>query len=155
MLWGDDGAGPAVIESLRRQIAPSPNLLLIDAGHAPENILGQVIRFAPTHVIYVDAIRSSDEPGAIHWLMPSEVEDIGGSTHMISLGMLADYIEANTSAKVFVAGIQPGPMILAEGLSHEVDQAAIELARGIAGYWRKAMTACSAISSGAVSEVSN
>lgn len=155
VLLGDDGAGPAVIELLRQLVAPSPNLLLVDAGHAPENVFGPVIRFAPTQVIYIDAIRSNGKPGAIRWLRASDVEETGGSTHMLSLGIMADYIQANTSAEVVVAGIQPNSMRFSEGLSPEVQRAVHELAEELAGYWRKATTACSAITAGGVSVVSN
>lgn len=155
ILRRDDGAGPAVIERLRALTSPSSNLLLIDADHAPENVLGTIIRFAPTHVIYIDAIRYDDEPGSIHWLLPADIEEYGGSTHSLSLSILAEYLRQTTGALIMIAGIQPESMDFSIGLSAKVQEAVEILAADVASYWRKATTACSAMSVGSTSVVSN
>ena len=151
-LRGDDGAGPAVIGRLAA-LPPHEALLLVDAGHAPENCLGPIIRFRPDVILLIDAARGGNEPGAVVWLRPEEAEGRGGSTHTLSLAMLGGYLVAESGAVVHIVGIEPASVAFGEGLSPAVARAAADVATTIAGYWRKLSTACSAIASGEASVV--
>ena len=150
-LRGDDGAGPAVAQRL----APlaDATLLVVDAGHAPENCLGPIVRFRPDAILFVDAARGGLAPGELIWLRPDEADSRGGSTHALSLAMLAGYLSAETGAAVHVLGIEPGEMAFGEGLSPVVDAAVEQAAATLSAYWRKLNTACSAIASGEASVV--
>lgn len=153
ILRSDDGAGPAVVRRLRQMIATDENLLLIDGGHAPENILGPIIRFMPTHIIFIDVVRNGHAPGSIHWFDAIQAEETGGSTHTLSLKTLADYLTAQTQAPILIMGIAPLCMEFGEELSKPVQGAISEAADMITSYWRSATTACSAISTGETSVV--
>jgi hydrogenase 3 maturation protease len=154
VLRSDDGAGPAVIRRLRQLFTLDDNLLLIDGGHAPENVLGPIIRFGPTLIIFIDIVRNGLTPGSIRWFDTIEAEETGGSTHTLSLKTLADYLTAETQALVLIMGIAPLCTEFGEELSEPVQAAVSEAADIIASYWRSATTACSAISTGDASVVS-
>lgn len=152
-LCGDDGAGPAVIDRLRQLIEPHDCLLLIDCGHAPENCFGPIIRFSPDEILFIDAIRLDEAAGAIRWLCAHQADSAGGSTHTLSLGLLAVYLAGITGANAHVLGICPANMAFGEGLSPPVREAVEDVAGSIAGYWRNAATACSAMVPGGESVV--
>lgn len=150
-LRGDDGAGPAVAQRLAPLAGAS--LLVIDGGHAPENCLGPIVRFCPDAILFIDAARGGNAPGELIWLRPDEADSRGGSTHALSLAMLAGYLSAETGAAVQVLGIEPGEMAFGEGLSPVVKEAVAQAAATFTDYWRKLNTACSAMASGEASVV--
>ena len=150
-LRGDDGAGPAVARRLAALAGAS--LRVVDAGHAPENCLGPIVRFGPDAILFIDAARGGLAPGELTWLQPDEADGRGGSTHTLSLEMLAGYLSAETGAAVHVLGIEPGEMAFGEGLSPAVEEAVTQAAATFTAYWRKLNTACSAMASGEASVV--
>lgn len=150
-LRGDDGAGPAVARRLAALAGAS--LQVVDAGHAPENCLGPIVRFGPDAILFVDAACGGLAPGELTWLRPDEADSRGGSTHTLSLAMLAAYLSAETGAAVHVLGIEPGEMAFGEGLSPVVEETVAQAAATFTDYWRKLNTACSAMASGEASVV--
>ncbi len=152
-LQGDDGAGVAVVRRLADLVQPDETLCLIEAGHAPENVLGPIIRFHPRYIFFVDAIRANSLPGTIHWLAANEADSVGGSTHTLSLGLLGAYLQAVTGATVYVIGIEPLNIAFRAELSAPVRGAVEECTETLADYWRSATLACSASSNGGVSVV--
>jgi hydrogenase 3 maturation protease len=150
-LRGDDGAGSAVARRLAALAGPA--LRVVDAGHAPENCLGPIVRFGPDAILFIDAARGGLAPGELTWLRPDEADGRGGSTHTLSLEMLASYLSAETGAAVHVLGIEPGEMAFGEGLSPVVEEAVTQAAGTFTAYWRKLNTACSAMASGETSVV--
>lgn len=152
-LQGDDGAGVVVVKRLAELIEPNESLRLIEAGHAPENVLGNIVRFRPSLLLFVDATQTNAPPGTIHWMSAGEADSVGGSTHTLSLAILGDYLHRETGAEVYVIGIEPMRIDFGAELSPLV-LASVEACAGtIADYWRSATTACSAIISGDVSVV--
>jgi len=59
IMKGDDGAGPSVIEKIQGKV----KALCIDAGTAPENYLGKIIKENPDTVLFVDAADINCLPG--------------------------------------------------------------------------------------------
>jgi len=151
-LRGDDGAGPAV--AWRLAALADSSLLIVGAGHAPENCLGPIVRFRPDAILFVDAAHGGGAPGEITWLRPDEADGRGGSTHTLSLEMLAGYLSAETGAAVHVLGIEPDALAFGEGLSPAVAAAVDDVAATFTAYWRRVNTACSAMASGEASVVS-
>lgn len=147
-LCGDDGAGPAVVCRLQQVLKPHDNLLLMDCGHAPENCFGPIIRFVPDEILFIDAIRAAEPPGTVRWLKANEADSAGGSTHTLSLGMLAAYLAGITGASAHVLGICPDSMEFGEALSKPVEAAVAEVVNELAGYWRRAATVWSAMDAG-------
>lgn len=153
-LRGDDAAGPLVIRRLHGLLDAEERLCLIDAGHAPENCLGPIVRFQPDFILFVDAIAGDYLPGAVVWLSGEAAEETGGGTHTLSLRTLAEYLTAATGAPVSIVGIQPAGLALGDPLSPAVAAAVAQVADVLAGYWRKAIAASSANSTGEMSVVS-
>jgi len=135
-LRGDDGAGSAVAQTIARRLTarPShPSLLLIDAGHAPENCLGPVIRFRPDVVLFIDAAHADAPPGTVVWLPVAQAASLqGGSTHTLPLSMLGDYLSLETGAAVYVIGIQPQTTDMTDALSPPIARAVADVADTIA-----------------------
>src|SRR5512139_3912125 len=66
----DDAAGILVARGLLygRHGALPEHILVIDAGHAPENSTGELRRFGPQGVLFVDAAEMGEVPGTIRWI---------------------------------------------------------------------------------------
>jgi hydrogenase maturation protease len=135
-LWGDDGAGPELLDRLREEWeereTPSNSqgrCFFIDAGEFPEDWLIRVIDFNPEVILLVDAMDLQAEPGSIA-LLESEAlpEGLCYSTHRLPLRTLLQLWEERGS-KAFVLGIQPKEVIFKEGLSPEVKMSIDSLAQ--------------------------
>lgn len=125
-MRGDDAVGIEVVRRLRRRLS-SPNVLLIEAGVAPENFTAEIKKFEPSHVILIDAADFGSEPGAA---ILSEPEAIAGrpiSTHTMPLSLLASYLRAQTAAKVVLLGIQPSSTGMGARMSEKVKRTVDEL----------------------------
>lgn len=153
-LRGDDGAGVQVIRRLRDLVPESLNrLLILDAGNAPENILGIIIRHRPDIILFIDAALMDCDAGEIVWLEGEEADGYGGSTHTLPLGTLARYITSEIPAAVFVLAIQPEHLNFSETLSPKVEQAVDATVEFLADYCRSILLASSASTSGGISVV--
>lgn len=154
VLCGDDGLGPAVVRLLQQSVPHDECLLIVDAGHAPENVLGVIIQFRPDLVLFVDAIRMESNPGQIAILDGSVAGGSGGSTHTIPLGLLSTFITNETNALTYIVGIQPATVGFGEDITPIVSVAIELVVDWIRSYWRNAAAACSAIRTGDISVVS-
>jgi len=121
-LWGDDGAGPAVIRRLEGRVPA----LLVDGGDAPESYWGTITAYRPEAVLVVDAVDWGGEPGSVAIL--EEVEEKGPalSTHRISLNLLLNLLRTQTGADAFALGIQPKVLVFQGDMSAEL-QKTVEL----------------------------
>ena len=120
-LRGDDAAGLIVAQGLRS--FAHEGLLVIEAGHAPENHTGSVRRFAPTLVLLVDAAQMNEPPGTIRWLAIGDVTGMSASTHTMPPHMLARFLQAELGCEVAFLGIQPAGTTLGTPLSKGVKTA--------------------------------
>lgn len=153
-LRGDDWAGIITVRRLTQLLANEEiRPLILEAGSAPENVLGSIIRYRPDSILWIDAADTGGLPGHISWLAGHAAEGVGGSTHTISLAMLSDYLRAETGADAYVLAIQPQNFAFGEPLSQEVDLASHEIAATLSTYWRSVVTAFSANTSEGVSVV--
>ncbi len=119
ILRGDDGVGPALIEALHGRCS----CLRIDAGTAPENYLGQIVKLKPLSIVFVDAVEMKLPPGEWRVFQAQDLAGFGFHTHSIPLGLLVAFLRAQTQAPVYVLGIQPRCIALGEPLSLEVSDA--------------------------------
>jgi hydrogenase 3 maturation protease len=112
-LRGDDGFGPALIGRLQ----PKINMICIDAGNAPENYLGRIIKEEPDTVLLVDVAHLDLEPGQYQILQPPDILKCGLTTHDMSSRMLIDFLENQTQADIFMLAVQPKNISLGEEMS--------------------------------------
>jgi hydrogenase 3 maturation protease len=129
---GDDFAGSAAARALQERVAPGHALLVLDAGAAPESFTGPLRRFAPDLILILDAAEMGEAPGAIGWIDPDEVTDVGGPTHALPLPLFAGFLGTSLGCPVRILGIQPAADDFDTPLSGVVEAAVEILAAGLA-----------------------
>lgn len=107
-LRGDDVAGVAVARRLRawRARTGCRRLAAFDGASAPENLTGEIARFAPDYLVLVDAAYLGREPGAVA-IVPAE--SIGGaslSTHTLPVPIILGYLARTVGCRALVLAIQ-------------------------------------------------
>ena len=122
-LRGDDALGPSLVKRLEGHL----DALCIDAGSAPENYLGKIIKAAPDVVLFIDAVDLNKEPGFYQILEQEEILKAGFTTHDLSPRMLIEYLTKETKARIYLLGIQPKDIELGQGLSAPVQKALSKL----------------------------
>ena len=104
---GDDAVGPYIADRLNKY--QSKNLIIIDAGIAPENFTGVVKNHKPERLIIVDAIEMDLYPGEIRNVPPDRIGVMHVSTHGIPLSVLIKYFSQYIDT-IMLIGIQPTQM---------------------------------------------
>lgn len=127
-LRGDDAAGLELARRLNRKIS-SVRLQAIEAGVAPENCCGQLFRFKPDLILFVDAALMAEKPGTICWLAWRDVDGRNVSTHTLPLPILANYLSEELDCPALLLGIQPIDISMGTALSPAVAGAVEEIAR--------------------------
>jgi len=124
ILRGDDAAGSIIAQQIASKPLPK-NVLVIDCGSAPENYLGKITKFNPSHILIVDAVITGNKPGDITIVDESQIADtFSFSTHKPSIRMLIKYLRGSIGeVKVLILGIQPKNLTLGEKISKEVENA--------------------------------
>ena len=133
-MRGDDMAGIVIIRNLVDLFSPEspPNLLLVEAAHAPENHTSPIRKFSPDLTILIDMAQMDEASGTIRWLTWQETTGISASTHTMPPYMLARYLTAVTSTEVALIGIQPVHTNLGEAMSSEMETAVSEVTISLA-----------------------
>jgi hydrogenase 3 maturation protease len=103
------------------------HLLIIEAGHAPENTTGEIRRFDPDLVLIIDAADMGEAPGTIQWVPAEDIDGMSASTHSLPLSMLAQYLTLDLNCTVALLGIQSGSNNVSDNISPEVSQAVQEV----------------------------
>jgi hydrogenase 3 maturation protease len=130
-LRSDDAAGILVAQRLMqsRCVQDLKHVLVIDAGHAPENMTGELRRFMPDVVLLVDAAEMGEMPGTARWIPMEDLDGMSASTHSMPLSMLAGYLTLELHCDVALLGIQPSSNDFGENVSLVVLQAVDEIVK--------------------------
>jgi hydrogenase 3 maturation protease len=123
-LRGDDAVGLMVARLVRGAAGAE----VLEAGDAPENHLGRVIRAGPDTVLLIDAADLGRPPGEFEILDPADMDGTCLTTHAMPLAELSGAISAMTGAAVRLLGIQPASVRIGSPLSEELRRAARLLA---------------------------
>ena len=115
-IRGDDAAGSLVA----RQIRDIPGVTPIDAQDVPENHWRQVANQRPETIILVDSVNLDSAPGSVAVLDKHQIAAHWPSTHRMPIGVLMDYFERETHARIFLIGIQPRQTEFMQSVSGEV-----------------------------------
>ncbi len=136
---GDDGAECFAPGSSRRpgQVRPRGRLKVLVGYETPENLTGEIRRFAPGLVLLVDAVVGPHPAGTVFPVGAEDIPDDGVSTHKISLKMLVTYLETTVGCRVRFLGIQAGSLELGRTLTPSVEKAARTLARWLGESFEK------------------
>lgn len=135
-MRGDDGAGVLVTRALRARLHSS-QILLIDAGVAPENCTGALRRFQPAFVLLIDSAQMGETAGAVRLLDCKDVEGLSASTHTLPLSLLADYLLRELGCAVLIVGIQPRHMRVGAPLSLAVQYVVDTLIKQLCALWEE------------------
>jgi hydrogenase 3 maturation protease len=143
---GDDGAGVRLAEALAndqrrtagaewplsRDALTDASREILVAGMSPERHLSRLAAGDFDAVLFLDAVECGALPGAVVLLdaaeMASRFPQV--STHRISLGLLAQMIEANGRTRVWLLGVQPASLKPGDRLSSAV-ATAVECLAGL------------------------
>ncbi len=123
ILRGDDGFGPALIEKLNGKVPA----LCIDAGSAPENYSGKIIKEDPDTVILLDIAHMGMKPGEYDVLKKDDILRSGFTTHDLSPNMFIEYLEKETGADICMIAVQPERVSFSEEMSDSVKRAIGEI----------------------------
>ncbi len=112
---GDDGFGVRLAESLARAGVPD----VVIGGTTPEELIVRYAEHGFDRLVFLDAVDFGAAPGSVVLLnsqeMASRFPQI--STHHISLGMLAKYVESTGLVQAWLLGVQPESLKRAPVLS--------------------------------------
>ena len=125
-LRADDAAGVEVVRRLRRHLT-SLNVLLIDAGVAPENFTAKIKKFGPSHVLMIDATDLGLKPGAASIVDLSAITGPSIFSHRLPLSIFADYLRAHVETKIILIGIQPANARIGSEMNDQVKKAVDEV----------------------------
>jgi len=132
-LRGDDAAGLLVAKHLKTLAPLSGKRLKLFVGEtAPENLTGQIKKYAPTHLIVVDSAESGARAGAISLMTLSDA--IGGttfSTHTLPLTVMLRYLQEFITCDFTIIGIQPARLNFGAVPSPPVSRSAARVAAAI------------------------
>lgn len=118
-LRGDDAFGPLLVSALKDKT----DAICIDAGTAPENYVGKIVRESPDTVLVADVIDGGLRMGDFEILDKSEILQTGFSTHDLSPKMVIEFIEDQTRAQIYMLGVQAKHLNIGDAPSTEVLQA--------------------------------
>ena len=123
---GDDGLGMCLARRWLEVGTGGPVVLL--AGMSPERHLAFLTDGGFDQVLFLDAVAFGGEPGSVALLdaraMEARFPQV--STHRLSLGLLARWIEQSGRSAVHLLGVQPASLMPGAALSSPV-QASLEL----------------------------
>jgi hydrogenase 3 maturation protease len=124
-LRSDDAAGILVArELLHRECATVvDHILILEGGPSPENLSGQLCKFAPDLILFIDAANIGEKPGTVQWISEDCIDGMSASTHSLPLSMLARYLKLELNCQVIFLGIQPRSNEVGEIISSEVQHA--------------------------------
>ncbi len=116
--YGDDGFGVRLAESL--VFAGVPDAMIV--GNMPDRYIGIVAEQDFDNVVFLDAVEFGGAPGSLVLLACDEIVTRFPqvSTHKISIGLLAQWVESNGKTKAWLLGVQPECVKRTEGLSPSV-----------------------------------
>jgi len=122
----DDFVGVKIVRDLHGKV--SDRVLLIECETVPESYIQQIVDFNPTHVLLIDAAVMGLEPGECRLVKPEHLRVFPAiSTHMLPLRVFCDYLAKTLGAKVALLLIEPKNTDFGEGLSVEVEAAALKI----------------------------
>ncbi|HWQ04329.1 MAG TPA: hydrogenase maturation protease [Longilinea sp.] len=106
-LNGDDAAGVLAVRVLRGRLASRPQLLLIEAGLAPEAFTAPLRRFRPDCVILIDAALLDEAAGTVALVDWQQTDGLSATTHTLPPSVLVKFIQHEFNCPVELILIQP------------------------------------------------
>lgn len=133
-IRSDDAAGVLVAQKLKQVIAGKKTAVPVrvySAESAPENITGEIKKFAPTHLFMIDAADFTKKPGTISLIDPREVYGESFSTHRLPVTVVAKYLFSSFACQITIIGIQPKSLEVCGEVSKEVAEAVSKVSKAL------------------------
>ena len=127
ILRGDDGIGPQLVERLKGKT----KAVCFDVGTSPENYIGKIIKENPDTILLIDAIHLDRNPGEYALLSKDDIIQSGLTTHDLSPSMFIEFIEQQSSANIFLLGIQPQNINIGDEITEPVKRTLNDLTEEI------------------------
>lgn len=128
---GDDCVGPLVARRLIARLGSRDNILILDAGTAPENVTGSLRSFQPQLVVLVDAVDLGEPVGEVQWLAWDAIEGMDAFTHGLPPAVFGNFLRQELDCQVFLIGIQPASLIFDHPPHPAVKASINQVVRGI------------------------
>ncbi len=100
---GDDAAGAMIARRLRG----ARGVYVIEADEVPEAYVGEIARFDPTAVVFVDAVDLGRAPGDVALVEIADLAPYTATTHRAPLSLVMEVVRCTTGADVFLIAVQP------------------------------------------------
>jgi hydrogenase maturation protease len=139
--YGDDGLGAVLSEKIAGRLRDGGDAAdrheAINALTVPERFMGPLSGRGFDHLIFVDAVEFGGAPGSVIFMGSEEIARTFPqiSTHKISAGILAKWIEAEGTTKAWLLGVQPGSLKQVKGLTKDVQATIDILEELLCGLW--------------------
>ena len=121
-LRKDDAIGLEVIHRLKANV--SEHVYLINSETIPEDYIGLISDFKPTHILIIDAALISNKSGVMKFVEDWSDSRIPVLTHALPIQIFCAYLKELTHAKIAMLLIQPKDVDFGEGLSVELKETA-------------------------------
>lgn len=122
----DDFVGVKIAVDLVGKV--SDTMHLIECETVPESFVDEIVEIRPTHVLLIDAAVLGLKPGTVHLYDAEEVMNVPTiSTHTLPLRVFCDYVKELTGARIALLLIEPKNVDFGEGLTPEVEAAAVRV----------------------------
>lgn len=129
-LRGDDAAGILTANELKRKDLPDDFEVFIGYT-APENLTGEIKKFAPSHLIICDAAESGLNAGEISIISADDIHGAAFSTHMMPMNVFIEYLSNDNPCKTLILGIQPATLEFGAEVTEAVKNSALDLSKVI------------------------
>jgi hydrogenase 3 maturation protease len=132
-LRGDDAIGVRIVESLSAdpRMKSDGKIILINAATAPENFTGELVKFSPQMIVFIDAADFGQSPGTVKLIEKDSIGGLTFSTHSMPLSMVISYLETYVEAEIMVCGIQPQHTDFGADLSQPAKRARKEIVTAV------------------------
>lgn len=130
-LHSDDCAGVLAAQEIEKSKLSGVRCFI--GGCAPENITGELIRYAPQLIIFVDAADIGGAAGEVRLIAPEEIVGMTFSTHTLPLHLVVTYLAQSLQCEFAVVGIQPHSIAFGDSVAAPVLQAVEAVVREVCG----------------------
>ena len=108
---------------------------ILVAGTTPERFVGRVAEGGFDHLVFLDAVEFGGAPGSVVFLNSQEMAGRFPqvSTHKLSLGLLAKWVESGGTTRAWLLGVQPESLRPGAGLTPAIRKTLDLLAESLNG----------------------
>jgi hydrogenase 3 maturation protease len=132
-IRSDDYVGVRIVEDLGGRVTGA--VRLIECETVPESFVDEIVAVQPSHVLLIDAALLGLRPGTAHLYDAEEVMNVPTiSTHTLPLRVFCDYVIKLSGARIALLLIEPRNVDFGEGLTPEVEAAAVRVEGALLKY---------------------